>query len=607
MADNPNASAKIGIETGKFGGGINKDAVIAKRPDDTKASLKRLLLDLVSHKTAVITAMALVVFATLCSIASPRLIGVSLDRFLAEGTDRQFAVCLILLFCAYLLEGLFTWLQSALMHKVSQSVVASLRKQAFGKLGKLPVSYLDNHSHGELTSKIINDVDSVSSALSSGVSQLLQSIITVIVTMVVMLRLSPLLTVAGLILLPLRAFIIKRVLKASKKSFSARQSALGKLNGFAEETINDRETIKAFGREDAMSSEFAKLNEQLRNTGVKAEWMAGMTGSIAGCLTNTSYALVAIAGCLMLVNGKGMTFGIISSMLIYTKQCSRPLNEIANQFNMLMAALAGAERVYAFIDEDEEPESDKQFVVPADGSISVEFENVDFAYTDDKYVLKNVIFDIPAGKSLALVGETGCGKTTMMNLIERFYDPDNGRILINGQDSLEFSRASLREKIGIVLQDPYLFSGSIKDNILLGKPDASDEEVINAAKMANAHDFISRLPQGYDTKLKGGAESLSHGQRQMIAIARVFLKDPALLILDEATSSIDIYSERKIRDAMARLMAGRTSIIIAHRQDTVKGADSIAVLADGKLAERGTHEELIKRNGTYSKLFNVEY
>ena len=597
-----NASAKIGIETGKFGGGINKEAVIAKRPDDTKTALKRLSKDLISNKNTVIVAMIMVVFATLCSIAAPRLIGLSLDKYLSEGFAGKLILCLSLLFVAYVFEGLFTWGQSSLMHKVSQTVVSSLRNKAFAKIGKLPVAYMDQHSHGELTSRIINDVDSVSTALSTGISQLLQSLITVVVTMVVMLSLSPVLTVAGLILLPVRAFIIKRVLKHSKKAFSARQKSLGVLNGFAEESISGRASIKAYGCEDRTFEKFKKLNDDLRVTGEKAEWMAGMTGSIAGCLTNTSYALVAIVGCLMILSGKNVSLGIISSMLIYTKQCSRPLNEIANQFNLLMAALAGAERVYAFLDEPETENGEGKKTESID-AVEIKFENVGFGYIEGKQVLKGVNLTIPAGSTFALVGETGCGKTTMMNLIERFYDPDEGSILFNGISSTELSKTFLRSQVGIVLQDPYLFSGTIKENILLGKPNATGEEIEAAAKMANADDFIKRLSHGYDTKIKDGAASLSHGQRQMIAIARVFLKNPAVLILDEATSSIDIYTERKIREALKLLMKNRTSIVIAHRQDTIKNADAIAVIANGTIVETGTHSELINRDGIYRKLF----
>ena len=603
-------TAKIGIESGKFGGGINKDAVIAKRPDDAKGALRRMISDVLPHRAQVLFAMLMVLISVLCSIASPRIIGVAVDKYLASGVEREFAVCCGLLFAAYVFEALMSWGQAAIMHKVSQSVVTGLRKRAFSKLNRLPLSYIDSHSSGEILSRVINDVDSVSTALSTGVSQLLQSAVTVVVTMVIMLMLSPVLTVAGLILLPVRAMIIKAVLKRSKKAFSARQAALGSLNAYSEEIITGHSSIRAFGMEKAAEREFGKLNSVLRSAGEKAEWMGGMTGSIAGCLTSVSYALVAICGCLLILGGKGMTIGIISSMLIYTKQCSRPLNEIANQFNLIMAALAGVERIYALLDEPEEQDSaDASEQRTASENLcnsaakDIVFENVTFGYKAGEPVLKGVDLTIPAGTSLAIVGQTGCGKTTMMNLIERFYEPDSGRILYAGSQISNIPRSEIRGIVGMVLQDPYIFSGTIRENILLGRPGADDDEVYKAAELANAHDFISRLPDGYDTMLKGGAESLSQGQRQMIAIARVFLKDPEVLILDEATSGVDISTELRIRSAIERLMSGRTCIIIAHRWSTIKRSDRIAVLSDGKISESGTAKELSETGTIFRSLF----
>jgi len=603
MSDKKESPNKIGIEVGKFGGGINKEALIAKRPDDANGTLKRMIFDLSDSIVTISISLCMVIMATLFSIASPRILGVALDNIFDAGFDQKFINCCVMLAGCYCFEGLFSWGDAFLMNKVAQKTVADLRKKSFDKLSKLPLLCSEKYSTGELMSRIVNDVDSVATVLSSGFSQLLKSVITIVVTMIMMIRLSPVLTIAGLILLPVRAIVIKKVLKKSKVIFFQRQKELGVINSFGDEIISARSAIRTYSMFDVAEEKYNMLCDDYQRVSEKADWMAGMTGSIAGCLTNISYVLVSVVGIVMLIKGNNITLGIISSMLIYTKQCSRPLNEIANQFNLLMASLAGAERVYSLLDEQEEEHISVTFVENKFCDSNVEFRNVSFSYEDNKPVIKDLNLQIPSGSTVALVGETGSGKTTLMNLLEKFYSPDSGCIFVGGVDISKVSEAELRSKLGVVLQDSYIFSGSIKDNILIGKPGASDDEVEAAARMANAHDFITRLPDAYETRVTSGGTSLSLGQRQMITIARVFLKNPELLILDEATSSVDAYSEKCISNALMELMKDRTSIIIAHRAETLQSADMIAVLANGKIAEMGTYDELISQKAVFCQIF----
>jgi ATP-binding cassette subfamily B protein len=608
MSKTPNQSSNtppplsIPGRPGGFGG-HRRGAPIVK-PKNFKETIKRLWHYFGNERKMLSIVFLFILLSSGLSLLSPFLIGKAVDAISLETqVDFNFLeIMVMILISAFILDGVLTFLQGWLMAGVSQRIVKRLRDALFKKLQKLPVAFFDKRTHGELMSRLSNDIDNVSSTISQSTTQLMSGVIVISGSLIMMLILSPILTAASLVTVPLVFLLTKTIAKRTSVLFKDQQIQLGKLNGQIEETISGIEVVKAFNHEEKVISEFEEVNQKLREVGLKAQIWSGFLMPIMNVINNLGFAIVAVTGGFLAVENM-ITVGAIASFITYSRQFVRPLNDLAQIFNMLQSGVAGAERVFEILDEQEEPDDVQDAVVLDNPKGHVVFENVSFGYRGDVPILKNISFESDIGSSTALVGPTGAGKTTIVNLLTRFYDVTEGRILLDGRDIREYTRDSLRSCFGFVLQDTYLFSGTIKENIKYGKPSASDEEVIHAAKMANADAFIRRLPNQYETILSENGGNLSQGQRQLIAIARVILAKPAVLILDEATSSIDTRTELHIQEALLSLMEGRTSFIIAHRLNTIRDADRIMVIDNGKIVEQGNHGELMGTQGRYYNMF----
>lgn len=601
MENRPNGASPMGR-------GRNTAVLMGHRkPMNTAKTLRRLLKYLLRYWHLILLSLVCIGVSTLGTIYGTRLIGVAIDDYISVfDFAGLWRVCLELL-AIYIAASAATWLQSYLMLKVGQETVAALRSEIFDKFQRLPLRYFDRTTNGELMSRVTNDVDNISTCLNSSVSQVLQSILTVVGTFVMMLYLSIPLTIATIVTVPLMLLTTKWVTKHSRKYFKEKQKRLGVLNGAIEEIISGQKVVKVFCREEEEIKHFSDLNDDLLDVSVRAEIFSGAIGPIMTALNNITYAVVVAVGGVLMVIGSGMTLGTISNFIIYSKQFARPLTELANQVNTIMSAMAGAERVFEVLDEtEEEPDAPDAYEMQAvEGDVVL--KDVSFSYEKGHPILKHVDLYARPGQTIAFVGPTGAGKTTIINLLTRFYDIDSGSITIDGHDIYKTTRDSLRSALSIVLQDTYLFTDSIKENIRYGRLDATDEEIIAAAKLANAHEFIRRLPDGYDTMLTDGGGNLSQGQRQMLAIARAILANPSVLILDEATSSVDTRTEMKIQEAMNNLMRGRTNFVIAHRLSTIKDADLIAVVNHGEIIERGNHAQLMEKKGFYYDLYTNQF
>ncbi|RAV20962.1 ABC transporter ATP-binding protein [Paenibacillus contaminans] len=579
------------------------------KPKNFKRTLKRIWSYLGKERKLLSFTFVIILISSALSLTGPYLIGVAIDSMTASGGTVDFRLLdfmLIALAAAYITDGGLTFLQGIMMAGLSQRVVTNLRRTLFAKLQKLPLAYFDSRPHGEVMSRLSNDIDNVSNTISQSTLQLMSGSIAIVGSLVMMLVLSPLLTLAALITVPLVYLLARTVTKKTSVMFKEQQAQLGKLNGHIEETISGLQMVKAFNHEDKSIQEFEAVNGKLYEVGLKAQIWSGFMMPLLSVINNIGFAAVAIVGGVLAVKGH-ITVGVIASFLSYSRQFVRPLNDLASTFNLLQSGVAGAERAFEVLDEEEEKKDDKDALELINPKGHVEFDNVSFGYRPDLPILKNISFETTAGSSLALVGPTGAGKTTIVNLLTRFYDTTGGTIRIDGKDIRKYSRDSLRRCFGIVLQDTYLFSGTIKENIKYGRPDATDREVKEAAVLANADVFIMRLPGGYDTVLSENGGNLSQGQRQLLAIARVILAKPSILILDEATSSIDTRTELHIQDALLNIMQGRTSFIIAHRLNTIRDADTIMVIDRGEIAEQGSHQALMNKEGTYSRMFANQF
>jgi len=588
------------------GGGGHGSMLPVEKAKNAKGAVRRIWGYVKQEELSLIIIVIMVILSTVATLFGTVMIGYAIDNYIVRIDFFGLAKFSFLLFAIYGVSTFATWLQIYLMAGVSQRTVQNIRNDVFDKLQNLPVKFFDKHTRGELMSRLANDVDTISQTLSQGVSQLVASALTIVGTLIAMLFTSPILTVVALTVIPASMFVAKKIAKNTKKYFSEQQKNLGGLNGLIEESITGQRIVKVFGREQKLLAEFDEKNEKLKKAGLNAQIFSGLIMPFMNMLNNANYALMAFVGGWLVISGSGLTIGKIANMLTFSKQFTRPLNEVANLFNTLQSAIAGAERVFEILDEPSEP-SDGEAVIKEDLKGQVEFNNVTFSYKQGEKVLDNVSLTAKPGSTIALVGPTGAGKTTIVNLLTRFYDVEDGEILVDGKDIRTLDRPSLRQTLGMVLQDTYLFSATIKENIRYGRLNATDDEVINAAKLANVHRFIKNLPDGYDTMLTEEGDNISQGQKQLLAIARVILADPSILILDEATSSIDTRTERNIQQSMLALMNGRTSFVIAHRLSTIREADEILVINEGKIIERGNHSTLYELKGFYYNLYTSQF
>lgn len=600
-----------GVELGAYPAGAGRrrgfggaDGQVAK-PKQLWGTLRRLWRYLRPEEGVLLVVFLLVLADAALTVLGPYLIGRTTDVIAALAANPDLAPLrrLLLLFAAVFVFGsLLGAVQAWLTVAVSQRVVRRLRTALFDKLQRLPLAYFDTHAQGDLMSRLTNDIDNVSSSVTQSSAQLMSGFIAILGSLSMMLLLSPRLTLAALVTAPLMYGLTRLVTGRTQVLFKEQQARLGRLNAQVEESISGVLVVKAFNREASMVEEFSQLNRALCQVGTQAQLWSGLLMPFMNVINNVGFAAVALAGGVLAIQ-EGVTVGVIASFLGYTRQFVRPLNELANIFNVLQSGVAGAERVFEVLDEAEERADEPQAASLTAPRGDVVFEHVAFGYRPDVPIINDVSLVVPAGSRVAIVGPTGAGKTTLVNLLARFYDVTDGRILLDGRDIRTYTRDSLRQCFGIVLQDTYLFAGTIKENIRYGRPAATDEDVKAAAVKANADFFIRHLPHQYDTVLLESAANLSQGQRQLLAIARAILADPAILILDEATSSIDTRTELCIQDALLRIMQQRTTFIIAHRLNTIRDADVIVVLDGGAIVEQGSHDELIARRGRYYELF----
>lgn len=590
-------------------GGRRPRGMPVVKPKNFKGTMLKLWRYFDRERKLLIGLLSFILISTGISLSIPYLIGRAIDAISNETIKVNFNLLgfiVITMLIAYIVDALLRFLQGWIMAGVSQRIVRRLRSSLFNKLQNLPIPYFDAHAHGETMSRLANDIENVSTTISQSTTQLMSSAIIIVGSFVMMLILSPLLTIASVITIPLVLLVTRIITKRTKILFKDQQRELGKLNGQIEETISGILVVKAFNREEEIIKEFDEINNRLCDVGIKAQIWSGFIMPLMNVINNIGFTAVAGIGGILAVRDL-ITVGIIASFISYSRQFVRPLNDFASIFNTLQSAVAGAERVFEVLEEKEEPEDLPEAKSLENCYGNVEFDNVSFSYNSNVPVLTNISFDTSNKNSIALVGPTGAGKTTIVNLLSRFYDVTDGRILVDGIDIREYTRDSLRKCFGIVLQDTYLFADTIKENIRYGRLDASDEEITAAAVMANANNFIMHLPNDYDTKLSERGSNLSQGQRQLIAIARAILSNPSILILDEATSNVDTRTELHIQEAMLKLMKDRTSFIIAHRLSTIRNADIIMVIDRGEIIESGNHESLLRQKGAYYHMYNDQF
>ncbi|MES2459785.1 MAG: ABC transporter ATP-binding protein [Armatimonadota bacterium] len=572
-----------------------------ERAKDRRGTLLRLWGYLRRQRGALTATVFMVVATSGLSLLGPYLLSRAIDRYIIPGDIVGLGRISILMLVVYGVTSLLTWLQSYVMAGASQRTVRDLRRDLFGRLQELPLPYFDRRPHGEVMSRLTNDVENVSQVLSDSVTQIVSGLLGMIGGTIAMFLLNPRLALVTIGTITTTTFLLNRVVSVrTRAAFRDQQANLGTLNGLIEETVTGQRVVKAYHREPVVLAEFDSANTALRAASTKAQLFSGVVGPLMNGTNNLGLAVVAGVGGTMAVQGLA-TVGIIAGFINYARLFGRPLTDIANLYNAIQSAMAGAERIFEVIDEPTETDAPEALPLPPIRG-EVVFEDVSFSYVPGQPILRHIDLHARPGQVIALIGPTGAGTTTIINLLTRFYEIDSGAIRIDGQDIREVRKVDLRRQLGIVLQDTFLFSGTVKENIRYGRPDATDDEIIAAATLANAHPFIHRLPQGYDTPLSERAGNLSQGQRQLIAIARAVLADPRILILDEATSSVDTRTEQHLQEAMLRLMAGRTSFVIAHRLSTIRDADQILVLRRGEIIERGTHDELLSQKGFYAGL-----
>lgn len=578
-----------------------------ERAKNRRDTVLRLWGYLRRRRVALLATTLMVAATTGLSVLGTYLLGIAIDDYILPGDLPGLFRIGLLMLGLYGLMSLLTWLQNYIMARASQQTIRDIRNDLFEHLQTLSLHFFDRQAHGDLMSRLTNDLENVNMMLTESATQLISGILSLIGMAAMMAWLNPRLALVSLLTVLLLMFLLSHeVAKRTRAGFRRQQATLGQLNGLIEETVTGQRVVKAYVQEQAVLAQFDAANRAFQQAAIQAQILAGVMGPFSNFVNNLGLAVVATAGSWMALQGLA-TVGTVASFINYTRQFGRPVNEIANLYNLIQGAVAGAERVFEVIDEVPEmiETADTRPLTQVKGEVT--FDEVSFSYEKDVPILTRVSLQAKPGQIMALVGPTGAGKTTLVNLLTRFYDVDSGRICIDGQDIRQLRKDDLRRRLGIVLQDTFLFSGSVKENIRYGRLEATDEEIIAAARLANADQFIHRLPQGYDTPLSGRGSNLSQGQRQLLAIARAILADPSILILDEATSSVDTRTEKQIQEAMLRLMTGRTSFVIAHRLSTIRNADQILVINHGQLIERGTHEALLAQQGFYHQLYTSQF
>ena len=576
---------------------------VVEKPQNAKRALVRLIRYFVKAQKLLLLLMISVLAVTITSLVTPALQGSVIDSITALDWT-EFRFLLTVLISAFLLNAVCSLAQSLLSARLSQNIVRQMRYDLFKKIDNLSISYLDIHSNGDIMSRMTNDIENISNAISQSLGSLISGILTVVGTIAIMFFYCWQLTLITLITIVLTVIVTKYMSVKMQKVYRNRAQVLGRLNGHSEEMISGYKTITAYNRQETAKAEFGRISDELTREGIHAEILGGSMGPAMNCISNLGFVIVAAFGGFFALKGI-ITIGIISAFIIYAKQFSRPINEIAQLYGSVQTAIAGAERVFDLMDQPDEDNSGNDIIESPEGNIS--FKHVYFSYKPGTQILYDFNLDIKSGQKIALVGATGSGKTTVVNLLMRFYNVDSGEILIDGKNIMTLSRNWLRHNTAIVLQDTVLFSDTIENNIKYSCQNATDEQMLQAAEMSNCSDFIERLPNKYNTFLKQAGDGLSHGQRQLINIARAIMADPKILILDEATSSVDTRTEQNIQDALVYLMKNRTSLIIAHRLSTIQDADIIVVMDKGRVVETGNHDELLSKKGAYYSLYMTQF
>ncbi|MEC0092418.1 ABC transporter ATP-binding protein [Paenibacillus macquariensis] len=615
MSENKKPSSGMGRGHGPGGPGMVMPGEKAK---NFKGSLKRLTQYLKPRKITLLFILLMAILSTLFSIVSPKILGKATTKLFegiiamskgVPGAKIDFdyiTQILLLLIGFYIISALFGYVQQYLMAGVAQKVVLDMRTQINSKLSRLPLKYFDSKTHGEILSRATNDVDNISTTLQQSLTQLITSVVTIVGVIVMMLTISPWLTLITIVTLPLSVLVVKGVASRSQKYFKGQQKSLGDLNGHVEEMYTGHKIVKAFGREEQSMKDFDEINDKLYHSGWKAQFLSGLIMPLMSFVSNIGYVLVCVVGGIFVTNGR-ISIGDVQAFIQYTRQFSMPIAQTANIANVIQSTIASAERVFELLDEEEEiPELQNAKTIQYPQG-AVQFEHVKFGYKEDAILIEDMNIDVSPGQTIAIVGPTGAGKTTLINLLMRFYELNDGAIKIDGVNIADMKRGDLRSKFGMVLQDTWLFNGTIRDNIAYGREGSTEEEIIKASKAAHADHFIRTLPDGYNTILNEEASNISQGQKQLLTIARAILANPSILILDEATSSVDTRTEIYIQKAMNGLMKGRTSFVIAHRLSTIRDADLILVMNQGSVIEKGNHEDLLKQGGFYADLYNSQF
>ena len=606
----------MGENRGPRRGPMGHGRMGGEKAKDFKGTMGKLIKYMSAFKIQMLFVVIFAIGGTVFNIIGPKILGKATTEIFnglvskvsgGSGMDfEKIATILLTALALYVTSALCSLVQGFLMTGVSQKTTYRLRKEISQKINRMPMNYFDTRTHGEVLSRVTNDVDTLGQSLNQSATQIITSTTTIIGVLVMMLSISPLMTLVALLILPVSLGMISFVMKHSQKYFKGQQEYLGNVNGQVEEVYSGHNIVKAFNKEKDVIEEFEKTNDKLYDSAWKSQFFSGMMMPIMQFVGNLGYVGVVILGGVLAAK-KTIEVGDIQSFIQYVRNFTQPIQQLAQVANMLQSTAAASERVFEFLEEEEEDQTVPNPVSVEGLEGNVTFEHVHFGYNEDKIIINDFSVDVKEGQKIAIVGPTGAGKTTMIKLLMRFYDVNSGAILIDGHNVKDFNRSELRQMFGMVLQDTWLFHGSIKDNIKYGKLDATDEEVIEAAKAARVHRFVQTLPGGYDMELNEEASNLSQGQKQLLTIARAILADPKILILDEATSSVDTRTEIQIQKAMDTLMKGRTSFVIAHRLSTIRDADVILVMKDGDIVEQGNHEELLAKNGFYADLYNSQF